>query len=193
MAALRSFLALSLATAAAAAAGLVASACSDDATAPIGVADAGDAATDRTTPFTDVEDITCVSCVPEDASAMTVPAPYAGRTNPLGASASAVQNGASFFAGRCALCHGTTGKGDGLEGPSDVRAADLTATRRADDHLFWRISEGGRNAPFCSSMPSFSYLTETQRWELVAFVQSIAPRPIDADAGSDAGDAATSD
>lgn len=186
----RSLLAVAIAPSVALAIAVGVVACSDDA-GVTPVSDAGDAASDRNTPFTDVEDITCVTCVPEDASTTAIPAAYAGKKNPLAGNAGSISNGSSFFSGRCALCHGTTGKGDGLEGPSDVPAANLTALRRPDDYLLWRITEGGRNAPFCSSMPSFSYLTETQRWELVAFVQSIAPS--ENDAGSDAGDAAASD
>lgn len=186
----RSLLAVVIASSGAMAAGGVVVACSDDA-GVTPASDAGDAASDRNTPLTDVEDITCVTCVPEDASTTAVPAAYAGKKNPLAGNAGSISNGSSFFSGRCALCHGVSGKGDGLEGPSDVPAANLTALRRPDDYLLWRITEGGRNAPFCSSMPSFSYLTETQRWELVAFVQSIAPP--ESDAGSDAGDAAASD
>ena len=130
----------------------------------------------------DAED---VSCEAGDASGADPPAPYTGRTNPLASSAGAVNAGRETFAVRCAFCHGPGGKGDGPEGPRDPPPANLTAVRRADDYLLWRISEGGRSAPFCSAMPGFgTILTELQRWQLIALIDTLAP-PV-ADGGRDA-------
>lgn len=123
-----------------------------------------------------------VFCEPEDASAPTIPADYAALTNPTGAGAAAA--GRATFQVRCATCHGSQGKGNGPERPAKPPPANLTTLRRSDAWLFWRISEGGVDLPFCSAMPAFkSYLDEATRWELVSFVQSLgAP----ADGGADA-------
>lgn len=152
-----------------------------------GSSTADDAATSDATaldarrPLPDAED---VSCDAGDASSVTPPAPYANRSNPLGADESAASAGGQTFAVRCVFCHGPGGKGDGPEGPKDPPPANLTATRLDDAYLLWRISTGGRGDPFCSAMPAFSaILTERQRWELVAFVQTLAPK---ADGGVDA-------
>lgn len=158
--------------------------CSEPSLAPTGEAGVEDARGDRATPFTDVEDITCVSCRPQDASGVVVPAVFAGRSNPRAGDAAAIARGRSFFGARCALCQGPDGDGRGLEGPVDPPAADLTVGGRADDYLLWRITEGGREPPFCSGMPSYRALTETERWELVAYVRTLA-----ASVATDAGDA----
>lgn len=161
-------------------------ACSDATEAPGARADA--AAPDTFTPdarrrLPDAEDVTCEA---GDASGATPPAPYAGRTNPIGGQASAINAGQSTFAVRCVFCHGAEGKGDGPEGPKNPPPANLTATRRDDDYLLWRISTGGRDAPICSAMPAFEkVLSEAQRWQVVAFVRTLEPA---ADAGADATD-----
>ena len=142
---------------------------------------ATDAPLDARRPLPDAED---VSCEAGDAFGATPPVPYAARPNPLGSDETAVSAGGQTFGVRCAFCHGPEGKGDGPEGPTNPPPANLTATRRDDAYLLWRISTGGRGDPFCSGMPAFSaLLTERQRWELVAFVQTRAPKT---DGGADA-------
>lgn len=146
--------------------------------------DAGvtDSATEARAPVS--PDVPEPECVPAGSQDVTVPAAYAGRTSPFPADEAAMNAGRTRFRQRCALCHGTSGDGDGREGPFDPPAADLTDKLRAEDYLFWRISAGGRFPPFCSAMPAFDeFFSETARWELVAYVRSLAQR---ADAGRDA-------
>lgn len=127
-------------------------------------------------------------CVPKLVVDAPVPAPYAGRRSPLDVNADVLAAGNRLFVNRCAICHGSEGRGDGRGGPYVPPAADLTAKLRDEDYLFWRISEGGYDAPFCTAMPAFvnSY-SERQRWELVALVRDFAGV---GDAGADASDAA---
>lgn len=124
----------------------------------------------------DAEDVTCKR---EDAGTNQVPPSFAGSTSPVAATPSEVAAGGSLFSARCAACHGREGKGDGIDGPADPRATDLTAVRKPDDYLFWRISEGGRAAPFCSGMPAFASLTQRSRWQLVVYIGALAT-PADA-------------
>ena len=115
------------------------------------------------------------SCEPTVVPDAAVPAPYAGMRSPLSPTAGVIASGKTRFAQRCVLCHGPSGRGDGLEGPFDPPAADLTLRLRADDYLFWRITEGGGADPFCTAMPAFAKLfTEQARWELVAYVRDLA-------------------
>ncbi|NJO08251.1 MAG: c-type cytochrome, partial [Chloroflexaceae bacterium] len=85
-----------------------------------------------------------------------------------------------FYAEDCAVCHGETGKGDGVFSRGmNPRPIDLTnkvlLDRLSDDYLYWRVSEGGLEAPFLSAMPAFKdILDDEQRWELIAYVRSIA-------------------
>ncbi len=126
-------------------------------------------------------------CDRQDTSSISVPPEYAALASSIPADDAEISAGRTLFAARCALCHGRDGKGKGPETPSDPPAADLTARRRPDAFLFWRISEGGQKSPFCSGMPSFAFLGTRARWQVVAFVQTLAP-PVDgglADAGAD--------
>src|SRR5262245_51570160 len=77
----------------------------------------------------------------QDVPLATVPAEYAGMTNPLGAEAAS--EGAEVYNTYCASCHGETGKGDGVAGASlEPKPKDLSELRAqvGDDYLFWRIS-----------------------------------------------------
>jgi mono/diheme cytochrome c family protein len=50
----------------------------------------------------------------------------------------------------------------------------LTVKEASDAYLFWRISEGGRFAPFNSRMSSFKgELNENQIWQVISYLQSL--------------------
>lgn len=53
----------------------------------------------------------------------------------------------------------------------DLRDQALQA--ETDGVLFWRITNGNSR----KGMPSFSSLPETQRWQLVLYIRSMAPPP----------------
>lgn len=164
-------------------------ACSEDAASGSGTSDAGnDRRAARPTPTAEEEEEDAPACARGDITAVTPPADYRTRQSPLTVTSDVIEAGGEWYTNRCALCHGAEGRGDGKEGPFDPTPADLTARRRSDAYLFWRISEGGGSPPFCSAMPAFEGLyTETQRWQLVAFIQeTFAPK---LDAGIDAADA----
>lgn len=107
----------------------------------------------------------------ENAVPATVPAEYAGLTNPLGAAAA--DAGAEVFKTNCAMCHGPQGHGDGPAGQSlDPRPRDLAVlqTKVADDFLFWRIREG---KPGTSMVAWKGILTEEQIWQAVSFIRTL--------------------
>jgi mono/diheme cytochrome c family protein len=101
----------------------------------------------------------------------SVPAEYAGKTNPLGAEAAT--EGANVFHTNCEPCHGTQGHGDGPAGQAlDPRPQNLAAlqTVASDEYLFWRISEGR----YGTSMVGWKgVLTEQQIWQVVTFVRTL--------------------
>lgn len=80
--------------------------------------------------------------------------------------------GQMMWTSMCFLCHGDTGKGDGLQAASLSKPpADLTSPqvqRQSDGALFWKITTG--NDP----MLAFDYYTEEQRWQLVHYIRSLA-------------------
>lgn len=85
-----------------------------------------------------------------------------------------------YFEQNCTICHGFRGRGDGMfrEGmnPKPIDLTDAVLMERlGDNYLFWRLSEGGLNPPFFSAMPAFKdILSEEDRWQLIAYIRSIA-------------------
>jgi mono/diheme cytochrome c family protein len=106
-----------------------------------------------------------------NAPLASVPAEYAGKTNPFGAEA--VTEGSKVFKTNCEMCHGTQGHGDGPAGGSlDPKPKNLATLQEtaSDDYLFWRISEG---KPGTSMVAWKGILTEDQLWQVISFVRSL--------------------
>jgi len=97
--------------------------------------------------------------------------------NPLAVTDASLAAAKAVFLDHCAQCHGEGGKGDGPEAPMyDVKPADFTDAHMmgemTDGEIFWKISEGRR------PMLEFKKrLTEEQRWQLVNYVRTFAPKP----------------
>jgi mono/diheme cytochrome c family protein len=98
--------------------------------------------------------------------------------------AALVKRGADLYKMKCASCHGKRGKGDGPAKeflgrvPSDLTTGDykLRSTPKdtlpLDDDLFRTLTHGMG----VGGMPAFAKLPERDRWALVAFVKTLAPR-----------------
>ena len=116
--------------------------------------------------------IACNASQAEEASTpASVPAEFAGMTNPLGPEAATA--GAEVFGANCELCHGPQGQGDGIAGqsldPKPKNLADLQAIV-GDDYLFWRIHEG---KPGTSMVSWKGVLTDEQIWQAVSFIRTL--------------------
>ena len=101
----------------------------------------------------------------------TVPADYAGKTNPYGPEAAT--DGAKVFKSSCEMCHGPEGHGDGPAGQSlDPKPKNLAVLQKsaADDFLFWRISQG---KPGTSMIAWQGVLSEDQIWQVVSFIRTL--------------------
>jgi mono/diheme cytochrome c family protein len=101
----------------------------------------------------------------------TVPAEYAGKTNPYGEEASA--DGAHTFQTNCQMCHGPEGHGDGPAGQSlEPKPKNLAVLQKGvgDDYLFWRISAG---KPGTSMVAWKGILSEEQIWQVVSFIRTL--------------------
>lgn len=101
----------------------------------------------------------------------SVPAEYAGLTNPLGPEA--IENGRDTFQSTCTSCHGDGGRGDGPASaalnPPPKNLVELKA-QVGDDYLFWKISEGD----FGTAMLAWKgILTEEQIWELITYIRTL--------------------
>ena len=92
------------------------------------------------------------------------PATAKQKKNPVAGQPNAIKTGQTLFA-KCAACHGPKGEGTG-----NVPALTAHTTQSASDgEIFWYITKGDID----NGMPSWSSLSETQRWQIVAFVKSL--------------------
>lgn len=94
------------------------------------------------------------------------PAGAASKPNPLAGRTDLAAGGGVVFARRCALCHGDDGRGT-RRAPA---LADSGTQAQSDGALFWKIGSGDTRR----GMPSFSYLPEAQRWQLVLHLRALA-------------------
>jgi len=104
-----------------------------------------------------------------------VPARAAKRANPVTADEGSIAAGKTLYTAECLDCHGVTGRGDG-PGARDLESIppDLSHPamwRQSDGALFWKITHGRE------PMPSTEELSEEQRWHLVNYTRTLAPRP----------------
>ena len=102
----------------------------------------------------------------EPHHAWSVPTAADGRVNPLANRRDLLDGGKKVFRERCAACHREDGTGTS-RGANLMTAA---VQKQSDGALFWKISSGNTR----TGMPSFSFLPEPQRWQLVSYLRSLA-------------------
>jgi mono/diheme cytochrome c family protein len=112
---------------------------------------------------------------PSEAKEWKVPARAAQRANPVPADEKSLAAGKKLYTRECLDCHGGKGRGDGA-GARDLDAAmpDLGDPRmwdQSDGAMFYKITEGRE------PMPAAADLSDEQRWHLVNYVRTFAPRP----------------
>lgn len=96
--------------------------------------------------------------------AWVAPAGRSAQVNPLTDRPELSAGGRRLFKQRCSECHGLDRRGT-------TRAPDLISEgvqEQSDGALFWKISSGNSR----TGMPSFSFLPEPQRWQVVLFLRS---------------------
>ncbi len=95
--------------------------------------------------------------------------------NPFANDAKAIEAGQKIYAQLCAICHGNTGKGDGVAGMAlNPRPANLTSDKvqsQSDGAIYWKITTG--RPPMASYQAS---LTDEQRWQLVNYIRSLGKK-----------------
>jgi mono/diheme cytochrome c family protein len=104
--------------------------------------------------------------VRERDKSWVAPPDDAARLNPLDGRSDAIAGGTKLFRHRCATCHGDDARGT-TKGP-DLSNPDVQ--EQTDGTLFWKISSGNAH----KGMPSFSFLPEAQRWQLVLQLRASA-------------------
>ncbi len=104
------------------------------------------------------------------------PARAAKMQNPTTADPDTLAAGKKIYAGNCLACHGAAGKGDGPAAialnPRPKDLSDPKISSQVDGELFWKITEGKK------PMPSYEkLLPETDRWKVITYIRTLAPRP----------------
>ncbi len=97
------------------------------------------------------------------------PADAASKPNPLANRPDVEAGGRKLFVARCATCHGDDGRGT-TKGP-DLTQPDVQA--QTDGALFWKITNGNSR----EGMPTFSFLPQAQRWQLVLRLRTLTADP----------------
>ena len=95
--------------------------------------------------------------------------------NPLANVPTAADSGKVTYMKICSVCHGASGKGDGVAAAGlTVKPADHTSQNvqlQTDGSLFYEMSNG--HAP----MPAYkTILTEKQRWQLICYIRTLKPK-----------------
>jgi len=112
-----------------------------------------------------------VGTTPTPEPLATVPAAFAGQTNPYGVEAA--QPGADIYKTYCESCHGESGLGDGIAGgslvPPPKNLVELQSTVE-DDYLFWRIHNGKTGTAMVAWK---GILTDEQIWQVVSFIRTL--------------------
>jgi mono/diheme cytochrome c family protein len=106
----------------------------------------------------------------------TPPVPFTARfiQNPTPDTPETIDRGRALFLANCGICHGPRGLGDGpqafLLNPRPVNL-QLHVPQHASGEVYYWISEGVAG----TGMPAWKEtLSETQRWEIVRFLQALA-------------------
>ena len=103
-----------------------------------------------------------------------MPAEFAAKVNPL--TASAISDGKAEYEASCTTCHGDKADGNGRNSSITPKPSNLLQSVKevSDAYLYWRISEGGRFAPFNSRMPGFKgELSEENIWQVISYLRSL--------------------
>jgi mono/diheme cytochrome c family protein len=85
-----------------------------------------------------------------------------------------------YESAKCAVCHGTTGKGDGPQGqklkdkPSDWTSGGGGLKGLNDQQIFDSIAKGGPAVGKSRAMPASPKLSEADIWNVVAYIKTLA-------------------
>ena len=120
----------------------------------------------------------------EEASTNAVwaaPARAARQENPVPAAEKSVSQGKMLFVAGCLPCHGATGRGDGPAAATLERngvhvhpgnLSDPKIWEQTDGAIFWKLTEGK------TPMPAWrETLSEEQRWAVINYIRTLAPKP----------------
>src|SRR5437879_6327159 len=94
-------------------------------------------------------------------------APASAKTtkNPLAGQQAAIDAGKTVYARNCLSCHGKTLKGTGnVPSLIDGKLKGVT-----EGEIFWFVTKGDKD----NGMPSWAFLPEEKRWQVVSYLEAI--------------------
>ncbi len=121
---------------------------------------------------------------PQGAGQPAQPQPTQGPVFPV--QAPDLQNGAAIYAEKCAACHGETGLGDGPQGqqlPVPVPALGRPEIASKASPADWYLVVTLGNIE--NFMPPFNSLNDQERWDVVAYAQSLSSKSEQISQGED--------
>ena len=96
--------------------------------------------------------------------------------NPLAGQQAAIDAGKTVYARNCLSCHGRTLQGTGnVPSLADGKLKGVTA-----GEVFWFITKGDKD----NGMPSWAFLPEDKRWQVVSYVEAVVSGKLVAGASS---------
>ena len=85
--------------------------------------------------------------------------------DPVEGQPQALEEGRRLYARNCLSCHGKNGQGSGnVPSLADAKLDSVPA-----GEVFWFITKGSKE----NGMPSWAFLPEKQRWQIVSYVQAL--------------------
>jgi glucose/arabinose dehydrogenase len=111
--------------------------------------------------------VTSLSALDVDTKFHNAPESAQKMKNPYAGNEAAAQAGKTLYAKNCLSCHGKQGKGTGNI-PSLVNGK-LESVKVGE--VFWFVTKGDKD----NGMPSWAFLPEKQRWQIVSYVTTVLP------------------
>ena len=112
------------------------------------------------------------------ADEWVAPTRAAQKKNPIATDDASIASGRKVYEKECLSCHGAKGKGDGPQAAKlKKHAGDFSLPKlweQSDGALFWKIAEGKMLMPKYDKL-----LTEEERWHVVNYIRTLAPKEID--------------
>lgn len=98
--------------------------------------------------------------------------------NPVKADAASLAAGQKLYTTHCAMCHGATGAGDGVQAskytPRPSNIMDVEWKHGPSDGEIFTVIRNG--VPKTAMAPFSKKITERQTWDVVNYIRSIGPK-----------------